>query len=84
MVKFSKFTPKKDIYEKFEKFLSDDAEKSTISYTVLTGSKQHLHNTKKRRPNIEHWCGAGQVPSEGQVRTSHNSRVLKRDQLCVP
>ena len=25
----------------------DDAKKSTVSYTVLMGSKQHLHNTEK-------------------------------------
>ena len=31
---------------------------------------------EKRRPIREHWCGAtNQIPSEGQVRTSHNSRV---------
>ena len=36
---------------------------------------------KKRGPNREHRCGAGQIPSEGQVRTSHNSRVLKRGQI---
>ena len=54
-----------------------------MSHTVLTHSKQHLHN-KKRRPNREHRCGAGQIPSEGQVRTSHNSRVLERGKLCVP
>ena len=39
---------------------------------------------KKNGPNKEHRCGAGQVPSEGQVRTYHNSRVLERDKLCVP
>ena len=39
---------------------------------------------KKRRPNREHRCGTGQIPSEGQVRTSHNSRVLERGKLCVP
>jgi len=27
--------------------LYDDAEKSTVSHTVLTCSKQHLHNTKR-------------------------------------
>ena len=57
--------------------------KSPVSYTVLIRSKQHLYN-KKGRPNREHRCGAGQIPSEGQVRTSHNSRVLKRGKLCVP
>ena len=35
----------------------DDAEKSPVSHTVLTRSKQYLHN-KKRRPNREHWYGA--------------------------
>ena len=56
--------------------------KSPVSYTVLAHSKQHLHN-KKRRPRREHRCGADQISSEGQVRTSHNSKVLERGQLCV-
>ena len=46
----------------------------------LTTPAQH----KKKGPNRKHWCGAGQIPSEGQVRTSLNSRVLERGQLCVP
>ena len=65
-------------------FVFDDARKSTMSYTVNTRSQRHLHNTKKRGPNREHWCGAGRIPSKGQVRTSHNSRVLERGKLCVP
>ena len=32
---------------------------------------------KKRRSRREHQYGAGQIPSEGQVRISHNSRVLE-------
>ena len=40
---------------------SDDVEKSTVSYTVLTVHAQH----EKRRPHREHRCGAGQVLSEG-------------------
>ena len=39
---------------------------------------------KKKGPNREHRCGAGQIPSKDQVRTSHNSRVLERGKLCVP
>ena len=46
----------------------DDAEKSSVSHTILTHSKQDLHN-KKRRPNREHRCDAGQIPFERQVRT---------------
>ena len=57
--------------------LSDDAEKSTVSYTANTRSQRHLHNTKRSGPNREHWCGAGRIPSEGQVRTSYNSKVLE-------
>ena len=57
--------------------------KSLVSHTILAHSKQHLHY-KKRKPNREHRCGAGQIPSEGQVRTSHSSRVLERGKLCVP
>ena len=48
--------------------------KSPVSHTVLARSKQYLHN-KKRRPSRKHRCSAGQIPFEGQVRTSHNSRV---------
>ena len=56
--------------------------KSPVNHTILAHSKQHLHN-KKKRPSKEHQCGVGQIPFEGQVRTSHNSKVLKRGQLCV-
>ena len=55
---------------------SDDAKKSPVSHKVLTRSKRYLHS-KKKRPNKEHRCGSGQIPSEGQVRISHNSRVPK-------
>ena len=63
--------------------LSDDAGKSTVSYTANTWLQRHLHNTKRSGPNREHWCGAGRIPSEGQVRTSYNSRVLELGKLCV-
>ena len=36
---------------------------------------------KKKGPNREHRCGAGQIPSEGQDRTSHNSRMLERGKI---
>ena len=36
---------------------------------------------KKKGPTREHRCGAGQIPSEGQVKTSHNSRVLERGKI---
>ena len=39
---------------------------------------------KENGPNREHRCGAGQIPSESQVRTFHNSIVLERGKLCVP
>ena len=42
--------------------------KSPVSHRIPTHSKQYLHN-KKGRPNRKHRCGAGQIPSEGQVRT---------------
>ena len=29
-------------------FISDDARKSTVSYTVNTCSQRHLHNTKRK------------------------------------
>ena len=55
---------------------NDDAEKRITNkshgpHVLETISAQH----KKRRPNREHRCGVGQIPSESQVRTSHNSRV---------
>ena len=56
---------------------TDDAEKSPVSHTVFARSKQYLHN-KQRRPNREYRCGVDQIPSEGQVRISHNSRVPER------
>ena len=34
------------------------------------------HN--KKEPNREHRYGTDRIPSEGQVKTSHNSRVLER------
>ena len=70
------------IFTLWNNILYDDAEKLTVSHTFLTCSKQHLHN-KKRRSHKEHWCSAGQVPSEGQVRTSHNFRVSEWSKLCV-
>ena len=45
-----------------------------MSYTILVCSKLYLHNNMKG-PNREHQCGVGQIPSEGQVRISHNFRV---------
>ena len=64
----------------FSFLVSDDVEKSTVSHTVLTCSKQHLHN-KKRRPSREHRCDAGQIPSKCQVRTFYNSRVLELGEI---
>ena len=36
---------------------------------------------KKKGPNREHRCGADQIPSECQIRISHNSRVLERGKI---
>ena len=36
---------------------------------------------KKKGPNREQRCGASQIPSEGQVRTSHNSRALEMGKI---
>ena len=62
----------------------DDAKKINSEihgkHAITTTLTQH----KKRGPNREHRCGAGRIPSEGQVRTSHNSRVLERGKLCIP
>ena len=51
---------------------------SPVSYMVLTHPEQHLHSKKRKDPYREHRCGAGQIPSEGQVRISYHSRVLER------
>ena len=47
--------------------LTDDAVNITSELHDPNARKSHLHN-KKRRPNREHRCGAGRIPSEGQVR----------------
>ena len=47
-------------------------------------NRNSTYPTQKRRPCREHQCGVGQVPSEGQLRTSYNSRALKNGELCVP
>ena len=57
--------------------------KSPVSHRYLR-PRDSTCTTQKRRPCREHRCGADQVPSEGQVRTSYNSKVLERGQLCVP
>ena len=41
-------------------FIFDDAEKSTVSHTVLTYSKQHMYNTK--REDLEESTGV--VPAK--------------------
>ena len=47
-------------------------------------NKERNQRDSKRRTCREHRCDDSQIPSEGQVRTSHNSRVLERGKLCVP
>ena len=47
----------------------DDAIKITSELHDSNARKSLLRNKKERRPNREHWCGAGRIPSEGQVKT---------------
>ena len=54
------------------------SEKSPVSYVVLAHLEQHLHSKKRKNPYKEHRCGAGQIPSECQVRISYHSKVLER------
>ena len=54
--------------------------KSTVKYTQ-TRDHSDTYTTQKRGPNREHRCGASRIPSEGQVKTSHNSRVLQRGKI---
>ena len=54
--------------------------KSTVRYTAKRDHNDTC-TTQKRGPNREHRCGAGRIPSEDQVRTSHNSRVLERGKI---
>ena len=54
--------------------LTDDAEINSKPHSSHTLETTHMHD-KSSRPNREHRCNAGQVPSKGQVRISHNSRV---------
>ena len=37
--------------------------------------KTILAQYKKRKPHREHRCDVGQIPSVGQIRTFHNSRM---------
>ena len=59
------------------------SKKSPMSHTVLARLKQYLDN-KKKRPNKEHQCGTDQIPSKGQVKISHNSRVPEWGKSCIP
>ena len=47
----------------------DDVVKITNELYDPNARKNHLCN-KKRRLDREHRCGAGQIPSESQVKTS--------------
>ena len=40
-----------------------------MSHTILSFEWTTCAKERKRRPNREHQCGAGQVPFEGQVKT---------------
>jgi len=57
------------LYNIFVFVIANDDQKSPMSHTAFARPKQYLHN-KKRRSNREHRCGNGQIPSEGQVKTS--------------
>ena len=46
----------------------DDAVNITSELHDPNAQKSHMRN-KKKRPNREHRCSAGQIPSEGQVKT---------------
>ena len=63
---------------------TDDAENVTSELHGKHVIAMTLAQHKKKGPNREHRCGAGRIPSEGQVRTSHNSKVLEMGKLCVP
>ena len=47
----------------------DDAVNITSELHDSNTQKSLLRNKKEKRPNREHRCGAGRIPSEGQVRT---------------
>ena len=51
--------------------------KSHGPYVLETMPAQY----KKRKPHREHRDGASQIPSEGQVRTFHNSRVSELGEI---
>ena len=55
---------------------------SPVRYTTLTLEQPvpEKRESTKKTPSKGVRCGAGQIPSEGQVRKcSYNSRVLERD-----
>ena len=54
----------------------DDAKK-IISESHGSRTLETTPTQQKEKTSREHQCGADQIPFEGQVRTSHNSKVLE-------
>ena len=61
----------------------DDAKK-IISEPHGSRTLERTPTQQKEKTSREHRCGADQIPFEGQVRISHNSKVLEWGQLCIP
>jgi len=64
--------------------LIDDAEKSTVSHTILTCSKQHLHNTK--REDLAESTGVVPTKYPPKVKLEILTTLDCRNwgKLCVP
>ena len=64
--------------------LFDDAEKSTVSHTVLTCLKQHLYNTKKEDLAESTGVVQAKYPSNVKLKLLTTLECQSWGELCVP
>ena len=63
---------------------TDDAEKSTVSHTVLTCSKQYLHNTKREDPIESTGVVLAKYPSKVKLELLTTLECQSWGELCIP
>ena len=64
--------------------VGDDAEKSTVSYTVLTSSKQYLHNTKREDLIESTGVVPAKYPPKVKLKLFTTLECQSWGKLCVP
>ena len=62
----------------------DDAEKSIVSHTVLTYSKQYLHNTKREDLIESIGVVSAKYPLKVKLELLTNLECQSWGELCVP